>query len=199
MRFHWLASIALASSAAILANSPPTFRHLAAHGQTARARNSTGLTVTLNPRFRPTAVHNFTKQEDNGYHFEVSLVSFVAPREAVSVVAERLVEKSALNYTHLTAARWPDAEFLSRAKGCAVLTPEQAAQMPEASGMSWLIEAGFVPSGAFAFEGDLLVAPDRRHEVSIELVAAVDSCADSKAIDAALDALRSQIAVDRQK
>ncbi|MBP6013402.1 MAG: hypothetical protein KBA31_14350 [Alphaproteobacteria bacterium] len=178
---------------------PVKFQHLVVRDQTVHVQNPSQLTVEVGRGFRVTEPHNFTKQEDNGYHFEVSLVSFVAPHEVVSVAAERLVEDKALNYDELSAASWPDAGFLSRAKGCATLTVEQAAKMPEASGMRWIVEAGFIPNGAFAFEAALLVAPDRRHEASIELIAPVGACTDAHAIDAALDALRARIVTKRKK
>lgn len=199
MRFWWLAGLTLGATAVFAANASPSFRHLAVQGQTVAVRNANGMTVSLPAGFRRTGPHNFNKQEDNGYHFEVSLVSYVTPRAVVSVVAERLVERTALNYDELAAARWPDAGFLARAKGCATLTAAQAAQMPEASGMRWIVAAGFNPQGTYAFEGDLLVTPDRRHEASIELIAQVPSCEDSAAIVTALDGLRAQVRVKRRK
>ncbi len=199
MRFTSLAGLVLLAPCALASDEPLKFQHLIVQDQTVQVRNSTKLTVSIAPGFRLTGPHDFTKQEDNGYHFEVSLVSYVAPREVVSVAAERLVEDKALNYADLPAARWPDPAFLSRAKGCATLTADQAAKMPEASGMRWIVEAGFVPNGAFAFEAALLLAPDLRHEASIELIAPVASCADARAVGAALDALRARVVVNRTK
>ena len=199
MQFSWFTGIVFASTAALAANAPLGFRHLFVRGPTVQVRNLTQMAVSLPPRFRRTAPHNFTKQEENGYHFEVSLISYVAPREVVSVVAERLVEDVALNYDSLPPARWPDSGFLARAKGCATLTAAQAAQMPEASGMRWIVAAGFVPDGTYAFEGDLLLAPDLRHEASIELIAQVASCSDPRGVDAALNALRAKVLVKRRR
>ncbi|MCX7057740.1 MAG: hypothetical protein NTZ79_11260 [Proteobacteria bacterium] len=153
------------------------------------------MTVTPPAGFRVTGPHHFSKQEDNGYHFEVSLVSYVSPQKVVSVVAEHLVEDVPLNYEDLPQAQWPNAAFLARASGCASMTSSAAAAMPAESGMSWILQAGFDPNGSFAYETALLVAPDRRHEASIELIARVASCNDPAGIEAALKSLRNRIKV----
>jgi hypothetical protein len=192
----WM-TVSFALSVVPNSSAPPSFEHLVVDGNTTRVRNETRLQVSVGPGFRLSGPHHFTKSEDNGYHFEVSLLSYVAPDAVVSVAAERLLEDSALNYDDLQRGRWPDASFLLRASGCATLTPEQAAGMPAESGMQWILATGFVPNGSFAFEAALLVADDRRHEASIELIAPVSSCDDSKAIDAALDTLRGRVTVTR--
>lgn len=200
LRRHGLA-LAVAAIAPGLAApasaAQPAREHLQVHGRTILAREVTALSVTAGPGLRLTGPHTFIKTEDNGYRFEVSLASMVSPDAVISVAAERLIEAGALNYDDLAAARWPDAGFRVRASGCAVLTPAQAAAMPPQSGMGWILAAGFRPQGAFAFEAAILVAPDRRHEATIELIAPVKSCADPKAITTALDALRARIKVVR--
>jgi hypothetical protein len=197
MKLLWLAGIALTLSAPLASAPAPAFRHLAVKGRSVEVRNASHLLVTAPPGLRRTGPHDFTKQEDNGYHFEVTLISYVGRSQVVSVVAERLVEQAALDYSELPPARWPDPGFLSRARGCIALTPRLAAEMPEASGMRWILAAGFVPQGSFAYEGALLVAPDKRHEASVELIAKVPSCTDQGAIDAALGTLRRQVKVVR--
>lgn len=179
------------------ADERPSFSHLRMEGQTVHVLNSTQLAVTPGPGFTRTGPHDFLKVEEDKYHFEVSLVSFVEPSAAVSVTAERLVETSALNYDELPPAKWPDSGFLQRASGCATLTPQQAAAMPAQSGMKWLVEAGFVPDGSFAFEASLLLAPDKHHEATIELIARVNSCADTADVEATLSALRARIVATR--
>ena len=153
------------------------------------------MTVAPPASFRVTGPHEFSKREDNGYHFDVSLVSYVSLREVVSVVAEHLVEDAPLNYADLPKAQWPSAAFRARASGCASMTPAAAAAMPAESGMSWILQAGFDPNGSFAYEAALLVAPDRRHEASIELITQVASCGDPAGIAAALNLLRNRIKV----
>lgn len=192
----WLTAI-IAMSLAPAADATPPFEHLVLDGKTARVQNATRLQVSMGPGFRLTGPHHFTKTEDNRYHFEVSLLSYVAPDAVVSVAAEHLVEDSALNYDELKPARWPDAGFLQRASGCATMTPERAAAMPAESGMQWILATGFVPNGSFAFEAALLVADNRRDEASIELIAAVPSCDDAKAVGTALDRLRERVTVTR--
>ena len=195
-RCLWITAFVAIAVVPISGATPP-FEHLIVDGQTTQIQNTTRLRVSVGPGFRLSGPHHFTKTEDNGYHFEVSLLSYVAPDAVVSVAAERLLEDSALNYDDLKRGRWPDPSFLLRASGCATMTPEQAAGMPAESGMQWILATGFVPDGSFAFEAALLVADDRRHEASIELIAAVSSCDDSKAIDVALDALRERVTVTR--
>jgi hypothetical protein len=184
-----------AVSVASTSGAVPPFEHLIVDGQTTQVLNASRLQVSVGSGFQVSGPHHFTKTEDSGYHFEVSLLSYVAPEAVVSVAAERLLEDSALNYDDLKRARWPDARFLLRALGCATLTPERAAGMPAESGMPWILAAGFVPNGSFAFEAALLVAEDRRHEASIELIAPVASCDDAKAIEASLAALRERVTV----
>ena len=192
--------VAILAVAPILASGKvPRFAHLAVGDHVVRVQNSTRMKVSLASGFRLIGPHNFTKQEENGYHFEVSLASYVSRNAVISVAAERLVEAKALNYDELSPASWPDSGFLSRSKGCAAITPEQAAAMPVESGMQWIVDAGFEPSGSFAFEAALLVAPDRRHEASIELIAPVASCTDAIGIEAALQALRARVTVTRAK
>ena len=192
----WMAAI-VAMAVVPISSATPPFEHLIVDGKATQVQNTTHLRVSVGPGFRLSGPHHFSKTEDNGYHFEVSLVSYVAPDAVVSVAAERLLEESALNYDDLKRGRWPDPSFLLRASGCATMTPEQAARMPAESGMQWILATGFVPNGSFAFEAALLVADDRRHEASIELITAVSSCDDAKAIDAALDALRERVTVTR--
>ena len=111
----------------------------------------------------------------------------------------RLVEAEALNYDELPAATWPDAGFRLRASACTTLTPAQAAAMPAESGMAWIRAAGFVPDGSFVYEASLLLAPDRRHEATIELIAPVKSCDDPAAVKAALATLRAHLKVTRAR
>jgi len=145
-----------------------------------------------------TGPHSFSKTEDNGFHFDVTLESYVSADSVVSVVAERLVESSRLNYDDLQPATWPDAGFLTRAVGCAALTPDQAKAFPAESGMNWILEAGFDANGFFAFEASLLVAPDGRHEATVELIVPVSSCDDPAGIESALAALRKRISFTRK-
>jgi hypothetical protein len=166
-------------------------------GRTTIARNASGLKVSVEPGYRMTGPHSFAKQEDNGFHFEASLESYVSADAVVSVVAERLVESGELNYDDLPAATWPDAGFLLRASGCKQLTPEEARRFPADSGMSWILDAGFEANGTFAFEASLLVAPDKIHEATIELIAPVRSCDDAAGITSALASLRKRITVSR--
>lgn len=153
------------------------------------------MTVAPPAGFRVTGPHQFSKREDNGYRFEVSLVSYVNPQEVVSVAAEHLVEDVPLNYEDLSQAQWPNAAFLARASGCSSMTSSAADAMPAESGMSWVLQAGFDPNGSFAYETALLVATDRRHEASIELITRVASCNDPAGIEAALKSLRNRVNV----
>ncbi len=175
------------------------FAHLQLRGRTITAPQANNLTVVVAKGPRLTGPHDFTKVEENGYHFEVSLVSIVARDSVISVAGEGLVEAGALSYDDLPAARWPDPGFLRRASGCAAMTSAQAAAMPAESGMTWIRQAGFVPDGAFAYEASLLLAPDRRHEATIELIARVKSCDDTAAVEAALKALRARVRVTRAR
>lgn len=176
------------------------FSHLRVHGQTVQVLNASQLNVTTDPSFHITGPHSFAKTEDTGYQFEVSLASFVAPHSVVTVTAERLIGTTkALNYTELPAASWPERDFLTRASGCAAITPEQAAAMSTQSGMQWILSEGFIAQGEFAFEASLLVAPDGQHEATIELIAPVASCEDAAAIRTALSELRARVLVRRGK
>ena len=111
------------------------------------------------------------------------------------MVAEHLQESSSLNYENLSPAKWPNPAYLARASGCAEMTATMAAAMPAESGMSWILQAGFNPNGSYAYEAALLIAPDHRHEASIELIAQVASCGDAVGIEAALSSLRSRVKV----
>lgn len=175
------------------------FAHLQVRGRTVIVRDANQLSVTYAIGLRRTGPHNFIKVEDSRYHFEVSLVSLVARDTVVSIAAERLVEAEALNYDELPAATWPDAGFRLRASACTTLTPAQAAAMPAESGMAWIRAAGFVPDGSFVYEASLLLAPDRRHEATIELIAPVKSCDDPAAVKAALATLRAHLKVTRAR
>lgn len=172
--------------------SPPT---ILASGRSAQV-SSPQLTVVAPPGFRLSGPHDFAKREDNGYHFDVSLVSFVSAHEVVSVAAERLQESGSLNYDSLAHAKWPNPTYLARASGCAKMTSSVATAMPAESGMAWILEAGFNPNGSYAYEAALLIAPDHRHEASIELIAEVASCGDTVGIEAALNSLRGHVTVN---
>ncbi|OYU70818.1 MAG: hypothetical protein CFE28_12930 [Alphaproteobacteria bacterium PA2] len=156
---------------------------------------SPAMRVAAPAGFRSTGPHSFTKSEDNGYHFDVSLVSYVTPGQVISVVAERLVEDVPLNYDDLAPASWPGPSFLARASGCVSMTSAAAAAMPAESGMAEILKAGFNPNGSFAFETALLLAPDRRHEASIELISRVPSCDDAGNVQAVLADLKGRIRV----
>ena len=188
-------AIAAIAAGATASAAPPS--HLQVHGRSIVAREVSALTVVASPGLRLTGPHDFTKTEDNGYRFEVSLVSLVAADAVISVAAERLIEAGVLNYDNLPAARWPNPSFRVRASGCATLTPAQAAAMPAQTGMRWILAAGFKPAGSFAFEAAILTSRDRRHEATIELIAPVRSCGDPDGIAAALEALRARIKVTR--
>ena len=176
------------------AESGPLPALLKIAGRTTIVQNTTHLQVSVTPGFQMTGPHSFRK-EDNGFHFEATLQSYVSADSVISVVAERLVESSKLNYDDLPKATWPDAGFLTRASGCTQMTPDQAKAFPAESGMSWILDAGFEANGTFAFEASLLMASDGRHEATIELIVPVSSCDDAAAIASALASLRKQITV----
>jgi len=166
--------------------------HVAGTVVTVRAPH---MRVAIPAGFRVTGPHSFTKKEDNGYHFAVSLVSYVTPGQVISVVAERLVEDVPLNYDDLAPASWPGPSFLARASGCVSMSSTAAAAMPAESGMAEILKAGFNPNGSFAFETALLLAPDRRREASIELISRVPSCDDAGSVQAVLADLKGRIKV----
>jgi hypothetical protein len=187
----------IGGSGSTFAEHAPAPELLRIQGRTTIVQNTTDLKVTVDPGFRMTGPHSFAKVEDNGFHFEVSLESYVSADAVVSIVSEHLVESSKLNYDDLAKAKWPDAGFLLRASGCKQMTADEARTFPPESGMSWILDAGFEASGTFAFEASLLLAPDKRHEATIELIVPVSSCDDAAGIESALASLRKRIAVNR--
>lgn len=194
---RWAAIFLVCSINAASAGGMPKRELLKVEGRTTTVQNATGLSVSVGPEFRMTGPHSFSKAEENGFHFDVTLESYVSANSVVSVVAERLVESSRLNYDDLLPATWPDAGFLTRAAGCAALTTDQAKAFPADSGMRWILEAGFDANGTFAFEAALLLAPDGRHEATVELIVPVSSCDDPAGIESAMIALRKRISVNR--
>ena len=192
--------LALAASVAILvwAAAAASSRLAVSSGARSVQVRSPQLTVKAPRGFRRSGPHGFVKKEDNGYNFDVSLVSFVSRREVVSVAAEHLREAGSLNYDSLPQAKWPDPGFLARASGCAKLTLPIATAMPAESGMHWILEAGFDPNGSYAYEAALLVAPDHRHEATIEMITEVKSCDDPIAVEAARASLRNRIRVSQR-
>jgi hypothetical protein len=193
------ATLVLAGFGSAVAQNRPAHELLRIDGSTTFVRNDSGLKVSVEPGFEMTGPHSFSKQEDNGFHFEVSLESYVSANALVSVVAERLVESDQLNYEELPAAKWPDSGFLLRASGCKLLTPEEARTFSAESGMSWILDAGFEADGSYAFEASLLVASDKIHEATIELIAPVKTCDDAVGIESALASLRKRVSVSRSR
>ena len=86
----------VAGLAAPASAASPAREHLQVHGRRIVVRDVTALTLTASPGLRLTGPHSFTKPEDNGYRFEVSLASLVAPvrscadPDAIAVALEAL-------------------------------------------------------------------------------------------------------------
>jgi hypothetical protein len=194
-----LTALVLVGFGSTLAENRPSPELLRIDGRTTIVRNASGFKVSVEPGFRMTGPHSFAKQEENGFHFDVSLESYVSADAVISVVAERLVESGKLSYDDLPAATWPDSGFLLRASGCKPLTPEEASKFPEESGMSWILDAGFEANGTFAFEASLFLASDKIHEATIELIVPVRSCDDAVGIASALESLRKRITASRSQ
>lgn len=175
------------------------FSYLEVDEHAVATTNETALVIRGPDRFRVTGPHDFIKTVGD-LTFEVSLASFVAPDVVVSVPAERLItEDERLDYSRLPKAAWPDETFRTLTSTCTTMTREQAEQLPEQTGVQWVLDAGFDPEGSFAVESTIKASADGRDEVSVEIIARVLDCEDSSEVEAEITRVRSLFEVDTDR
>lgn len=191
-----LFAAALVPAACGKSNEAPPFSHLEVQGNSVIVTNGTPLKISGPGSFKLIGPHHFTKKTDSGLTFEVSLASYVSPDVLVSVPAERQVPPHGdLNYGNLPPAAWPDDTFHTLSSTCTHLTRKQVEQLPESTGAQWVLDAGFEPEGDFAIKSTIKSSADGNDEVSIEIIARVESCEDASAVSAAIERVRSEFKV----
>lgn len=194
----------IAVSAAIAAmgcgnsGEPNTFGYLEVEDHTVISTNATPLRVRGPAELTLIGPYNYIKTTDAGVDFKVSLASFVGPGTVVSIPAERLAEPDgSLDYSKLPRASWPTDAFGILASTCMSMTHEQAEQLPESTGVHWVLKAGFQPEGEFAVHSVIRASEDGDDEISIEIITRVNSCEDAAAVGNAIDRIRRSLTIER--
>lgn len=166
-------------------------------GRTVTVTNKTPVEVTGPAEFQVVGPLQFEKDEENGWVFDVSVVSFAASDAVLSVTAERLRSPAdaRLDYSDLPASDWPAGGFHELSHTCMGMTRKKAEALPENSGIHEILAAGFVPEGDFAVASAITSSKDGRDEVSIETISRVESCEDKAAVDRAIETMRGLLRV----
>jgi hypothetical protein len=172
-----------------LAAAPAPVHDIAASDHQMRATNGMAVQVRVAQGYRllrPTSRH----ASFDGHPYEVSLAAMAAPGKAVMLHAERVKDRSGhSNYDTLPESRWRGFHIRSQ---CASIAREDLVGEHD---LKWLTDRGWDPTGNIALEQHLKSSRDHNREVVVSLLAKVEDCADTRAVESALAGVRRDVTV----